>query len=319
MYYEPMAQKRIADIEAGSTSVHLPALITFECVARHMNFARAATELGVTPTAVSKTVKQLEERLGVRLFNRTTRSVALTEAGARMLNTLGPALEEIRHSMTSISGAYTQSYGTLRINTSYVAHASLIEPHLLEFLARYPQINVEVALDNTLSDIVAAGFDAGIRLGHALHKDMVAMPIGPLQRRLVLASPRYLAEHPAPQKPQDLLTHSCIRQRLSGRARVFDWVFQVKGKLVTVDVPCRLDFDEMRSVLDSARRGCGLGYVFEQFASGDISTGALVPVLERFSPPPESFYLYYPARTMMSGKLRAFLEFMRAANWNHPA
>lgn len=318
MYYEPMAHKRTANLEAGSTSIHLPALLAFECVARHLNFTRAAEELEVSPTAISKTVKHLELQLGIRLFNRTTRSVALSEPGALLFRTLAPSLEQIRHSVTSVSGAYTQPYGTLRINTSYVAHATLIEPHLPAFLARYPEINFEASLDNRLSDIVSTGFDAGIRLGHALHRDMVAVPLGPLQRRLVLASPSYLAAHPTPRTPQDLLAHSCIRQRLHGGARFFDWTFQVKRRAVTVDVQGRLVFDEMRSVLNAARRGCGFGYVFEQFAAADIRSGALVPVLEKYARETESFYLYYPSRTMMSGKLRVFVEFLRAANWDAP-
>jgi DNA-binding transcriptional LysR family regulator len=250
MYYEPMVDKQ--------KPVHLPALLTFDCVARHLNFGRAATELDVTPTAISKTVKQLESQLGVRLFNRTTRSVALSEPGAQLFRTLGPALEQIRQSVGNVSGAFGRPYGTLRINTSYVAYACLITAALPAFLKRYPEIELEVSLDNTLTDIVAAGFDAGIRLGHALHRDMVAVPLGPLQRRLV--------------------------------------------------------FDEMRSVLDAACCGCGLAYVFEQFAAQQISSGALVPVLEKFSPPSEAFHLYYPARTMMPGKLRAFLDFMRELN-----
>ena len=270
-------------------------------------------------TAISKTVKQLEAQVGVRLFNRTTRSVALSEPGAQLLSTLGPALEQIRHSVRSVSGSFERPYGILRINTSFVAHASLIEAHLPAFLARYPQIDVEVSLDNTLADIVGAGFDAGIRLGHALHRDMVSVPLGPLQRRLVLGSPRYLAKNSPPQKPEDLLKHECVRQRLSGRARYFEWVFHVKKQEVSIDVGGRLVFDEMRSVLSAARRGCGLAYVFEQFAAADIAAGELVPVLQQFSPESEAFHVYYPARTLMPGKLRAFLEFMRAANWKAPA
>jgi DNA-binding transcriptional LysR family regulator len=186
--------------------------------------------------------------------------------------------------------------------------------HLPEFLERYPEVELEISLDNTLTDIVAAGFDAGIRLGHALHRDMVAVPLGPLQRRLVLASPAYLAKHPEPRKPEDLMDHDCIRQRLSGRARWFEWTFRVKQRSVLIDVSGRLVFDEMRSVLDAARRGCGLAYVFEQFAAPDIRSGALVPVLEKFSPPSEAFHVYYPARSGMPGKLRAFLDFIRERN-----
>ena len=307
-----MSSKKTANLEAGPASIHLPSLLAFECVARHLNFARAATELQVTPTAISKTVKQLEAQLGVRLFHRTTRSVALSEPGSQLLSTLAPALEQIRHSLTRVSDAFTQPFGTLRLNASFVAHSTLIEPYLADFLEQYPSINVEVSLDNRLSDIVAAGFDAGIRLGHALHQDMVAVPIGPVQRRLVVASPTYLANHPMPQKPQDLLQHPCIRQRLSTAERFFDWVFHIDNRPITVNVAGRLVFDEMRSVMGAARQGCGFAYVFEQFAAPAIEAGELVPVLQAYSPPSESFYLYYPTRTMTLGKLRAFIEFLRA-------
>ena len=306
MYYEPMVDKQ--------KPLHLPALLAFDCVARHLSFGRAAVELDVTPTAISKTVKQLESQLGVRLFNRTTRSVALTEPGAQLLGTLAPALEQIRQSVGDVSGAFAKPYGALRINTSFVAYASLIAGNLQGFLERYPEVEVEVSLDNRLTDIVAAGFDAGIRLGHALHRDMVAVPLGPLQRRLVVASPEYLAARTAPKNPEDLLDHACIRQRLSGGARFFEWAFRVKQRSVTIDVSGRLIFDEMRSVLDAAGRGCGLAYVFEQFAGRELSSGALVPVLEKFSPPSEAFHVYYPARSMMPGKLRVFLDFMRDVN-----
>jgi len=306
MYYEPMVHK--------SEPIHLPALVAFDCVARHLNFGRAAIELDVTSTAISKTVKQLESQLGVRLFNRTTRSVALTEPGAQLLDTLGPALEQIRLSLGRVSGAFGKPRGTLRINSSYVAYACLIVKGLPLFLERFPEVELEVSLDNQLTDIVAEGFDAGIRLGHALHRDMVAVPLGPLQRRIVLASPKYLGVHPAPKRPDDLVDHACIRQRLSGRARFFEWSFRVKQRNVTIDVSGPLVFDEMRSVLDAANRGCGLAYVFEQFGSREIRSGALIPVLEEFSPPSEAFHLYYPARTGMPGKLRAFLDFMREVN-----
>jgi DNA-binding transcriptional LysR family regulator len=294
--------------------IPLPALVAFDAVARHLNFGRASVELDVTTTAVSKTIKHLESQLGVRLFNRTTRSVALSEPGAQLLATLAPALEQIRQSMASMGTTFGKPYGTLRINSSYVAHSCLIADHLNSFHERYPEVELEISVDNTLTDIVAAGFDAGIRLGHALHRDMIAVPLGPLQRRLVLASPSYLSSHPAPMKPEDLMEHDCIRQRLSGRARFYEWTFRVKRRSVAIGVAGALVFDEMRSVLEAARGGCGLGYVFEQFAARDIESGALVPVLEKFSPPSEAFHLYYPARVMMPGKLRAFLDFIREVN-----
>jgi DNA-binding transcriptional LysR family regulator len=289
MYYEPMVDK--------ANPLRLPALLAFDGVARHLSFGRAAAELEVTPTAISKTVKQLESQLGVRLFNRTTRSVALTEPGTQLFGSLRPALEQIRQSVGSVSSASGRPCGILRINTSYAAYVCLISASLPTFLAQYPEVELDISLDNTLADIVAAGFDAGIRLGHALHRDMVAVPLGPLQRRLVLASPAYLAAHPAPRKPEDLMNHDCVRQRLSGRLRFFEWTFRVKQQNVMIDVSGRLVFDEMRSVVDAARRGCGLAYVFEQFAAPEIGSGALIPVLEKFSPPSEAFHLY----TLLAG------------------
>ena len=236
-YYQLMVQKRSAAApsapQVAPVPVHLPSLITFEAVARHLNFSRAAAELEVTPTAISKTVKLLEAQMGVRLFHPTTRSVALSEPGALLLSTLGPALEQMRQSLTHVGGTFT--LGRLG-HRRHVTDASLIEPHLESFLERYPQINLEVSLDNALSDIVANGFDAGIRLGHALQRDMVAVPLGPVQRRLVVASPEYLAAHSVPESPQELLNYGCIRQRLAGKGRFFEWVFQHKKQSLTVDV-----------------------------------------------------------------------------------
>ncbi len=290
----------------------MPALVAFASVARHLHFARAAAELEISPTAVSKTIKKLEAQMGARLFNRTTRSVSLTEQGLALNDALAPALEQIRRSVERVGDA-ARPRGALRLNTSFVAYASLIEPHLAGFLDSYPDITVEIAIAEPLSDIVGEGFDAGIRLGHALQRDMVAVPIGPVQRRVVVGTPRYLARAGTPSSPEDLLGHDCIRQRLPGRRRFFDWTFRSGRKTVTVDVRGRLVFDEMRSVLSAARRGAGLAYVFEQLASAELRSGSLVTVLGEHSPPTESFYVYYPHRAHMPGKLRAFLDFMREA------
>lgn len=306
MYYVPMVDK--------GPSIPLAGLIAFDAVARQLNFGRAAVELGVTPTAVSKTIQQLERQLGVRVFNRTTRSVALSESGAQLFESLAPALEQIRQSIGLAGTSFGKPFGTLRINMSYVAYVCLLADHLSAFHARYPDVALEVAVDNALTDIVAAGFDAGIRLGHAVHRDMVALPLGPLQRRLVMGSPAYLASHPVPKRPEELMGHVCVRQRLSGRARMFDWAFRERQRNVVIDVTGALVFDEMRAVLDAVRAGCGLGYIFEQFAARDIRSGALVPMLEKFSPPSEAFHLYYPSRAMMPGKLRAFVDFIREVN-----
>jgi DNA-binding transcriptional LysR family regulator len=302
-----------ADVQGGDTPLHLPWLAAFESVARHTSFARAAGELDVSPTAISKTIKQLEASLGLRLFNRTTRSVALTEAGAQLLDSTKPALEQIRHSVRQIGDQAKAAYGLLRINTSYVAYASLIEPHLTAFLERHPQIQLEISLDNALSDITGSGFDAGIRLGHALQRDMIGVPIGAPQRRVVVAAPRYLDGRTAPVRPTQLLEHDCIRQRI-GRGRYFEWSFRSGRSNATIDVRGRLVFDEMRAVVGAARAGAGVAFVFQRFAREDIDRGALRVLLEKYTPPTEAFYLYYPHRAHMPGKLRAFIDFLQAAN-----
>ena len=303
---------------AALPELHLPNLMSFEVVARHLNFARAAEELEVTPTAMSKTIKQLEAQLGVRLFNRTTRSVALTESGAQLLASLAPALAQIRNSVEHASVSSNRPSGRLRINTSYVAHAALIQPNLKAFQDRYPEITLDIHIDNELVDIVGGGFDAGIRLGNALQRDMIALPMGPVQQLVVVGSPDYLAKHGRPKTPKDLLGHECIRQLMGTRGRTLDWDFVVASRTVTIDVRGRLLFNEMRSTMAAAREGCGLAYVFRHFAAADIREEKLVLLLERYCPPDDMFHLYYPGRAQMPGKLRAFIDFIRAANWEEP-
>src|SRR5262249_29488604 len=240
--------------------VHLPALISFECVARHLSFVRAAEELDVTTTAISKTIKSLEAQLHVRLFNRTTRSVALTEAGTKLLGTVAPALAQIHESIQQAGEFSELPHGLLRINAGYVAYAALIQPHLAPFCERYPEITLDITLDNNRSDIVAGGFDAGIRLGYALQRDVIAAALGPMQQLTVVGSPRYFKRHGTPRTPHELVEHDCIRHRLN-RARFFEWEFRIDGKDVTVDVRGRLVLDEMRAVLGAACEGNGLGLV----------------------------------------------------------
>lgn len=296
-----------------------PGLLAFAAVARHRSFTRAASELDVTPTAISKTIKQLETLLGVRLFHRTTRSVSLTESGQHLQATLEPALEQIQSAVAQVSDSAQRPQGALRINTSFVAYATLIEPHLQAFLAAYPEISLEVSIDNALRNIVSEGFDAGIRLGHALQRDMIAVPLGPVQRRMVIAAPAYLKRHPRPSRPEDLLEHECIRQRLSSGGRFNEWAFQVQRTRLTIEVRGRLIFDEMRSVVAAARQGCGLGYVFAHFVAADLQAGSLVALLDKYCPVSDALYLYYPNRAQMPGKLRAFIDFIRAANGGAPA
>ncbi|WP_395607470.1 LysR family transcriptional regulator [Pseudomonas sp. B22129] len=298
----------------GARPVHLPALIAFECVARHMNFARAAAELEVTPTAMSKTIKQLEAQLGVRLFNRTTRSVALTESGSQLLDTLAPALEQIRFSVQQVHDTATRPYGALKINSSYVAYASLIEPHVPAFLAHYPDITLDISLDNGLNDIIGEGFDAGVRLGQALQRDMIAVPLGASQPMVVVGTPQYLAQSAPLNTPEDLLEHDCIRQRLSSRGPFMDWTFRIGKANVEIEVKGRLVLDEMRTTLSAAQLGCGLAMVFRPFAEKQIASGQLVALLEKYAAPAETFHLYYANRAQMPGKLRAFIDFFQASN-----
>ncbi len=294
--------------------VHLPGLLTFEAVARHLNFARAAAEMGITPTAASRTIKNVEAQLNVRLFNRTTRSVSLTEAGASLNAALAPALAQIRNSLSQALLAADQPSGTVRVNSSYVAYRILIEPHLASFLEKFPLINVEISLDNQLSDIVNAGFDIGIRMGKKVQNDMIAVQLGPLQKRIVVAVPDYFRERSEPQTIDDLLNHNCIRQRYSVGGRLYEWKFEDQGQMVQVDVQGRFIFDEMRSVLDAAIQGHGIAFVLEDFAKQELANGMLRQILRQHSVLDDAFHLYYPHRKYMPGKLRAFVDFMRAAN-----
>ena len=297
--------------------VHLPALVSFECVARHLSFVRASEELDVTTTAISKTIKQLEAQLGVRVFNRTTRSVALTEAGTKLLDTLAPALAQIGDAVQQAGDFSERPQGVLRINTSYVAYAALIQARLAAFGERYPEITLDITIDNNLSDIVAGRFDAGIRLGYALQRDMIAVPLGPMQQLTVVGSPRYFKRCKTPRTPHELLEHDCIRHRLN-RGRFFEWEFRVDGKDVSVDVRGRLVLDDMRAVLGAACQGSGLGLVFRQFATAEIASGAVVSILDEFLPPDQPFHLYYANRAHTPNKLRAFIEYMQAVNSKVP-
>lgn len=304
----------LAGAAPAAPPIHLPGLLTFEAAARHLNFARAAAELGVTPTAVSRTIKAVEAQLNVRLFNRTTRSVSLTEAGSSLNSKMAPALALIRDSLSEALLATDQPSGTVRINSSYVAYRTLIEPHIDAFLANFPLIHVEISLDNVLGDIVNAGFDIGIRMGKKVQNDMVAMQLGSAQKRIVVAAPDYFQGRKEPKSIDDLLNHDCIRQRYSVGGRWFEWKFDSAGQMIQIDVQGRLLFDEMKSVVDAAARGQGIGFVFEDFAKQELASGQLRQILKRHSGMDDAFHLYYPHRKHMPGKLRAFVDFMLRAN-----
>ena len=311
---QPQPLANSGDDPVSLAPVHLPGLVAFEAAARLLNFARAAAEMGVTPTAMSRTIKILESQLNVRLFNRTTRSVGLTEAGAALNASIAPSLANIRSALTDVSHGADRPSGMLRINLSYVAYRILVEPHLDAFFNAFPMINLEISLDNQLSDIVSAGFDAGIRLGRKVQNDMVAVQLGDPQQRIVLAAPDYFRERARPTEIEDLLEHNCIRQRYSFGGRLFDWKFQVVDQMVHVDVQGRLTFDDMHSVVDAAVRGAGIAFVYEDFARQELAAGSLVRLLEGYGATDDAFHVYYPHRSQMPGKLRAFVDFIREAN-----
>ena len=202
----------------------------------------------------------------------------------------------------------------LRVNTSYVAFASLVEPHQGEFARRFPDVTLEVMIDNSFADIVAEGFDVGIRLGRALQNDMIGLPLGPAQPMAVVAAPGYLAARGTPGVPADLLAHDCIRQRIGKRARFFEWHLKEHGQATAIKVRGRLVYSDMICALDAARQGLGLAYVFRQFAEPGLGRGELVAVLDDHCVVREPFYLYYANRGQMPGKLRAFIDFIQAAN-----
>lgn len=294
------------------------ALVGFEAAARHLRFARAAAELGITPTAMSKLIGQLEATLEVRLFHRTTRSVSLTEAGRRLAANVGPALAQLRNGIEEAAAGAGEAAGILRINTSYVAWRILIEPHLRGFVRAYPRVQLDVALDNVARDIFSQGYDAGIRPGRALQRDVVGVQLGAAQKLVAVGSPGYLAHAGTPASLDDLLSHDCILQRL-GDDRRLEWTFLERGKPVTVAVRGHLIVDEMRAALSAAVEGHGLAYVFESFAAGDVAARRLKRVLERHEQPREPFFLYYPTRRQLPAKLRAFIDYFSKQNQNAPS
>ncbi len=296
---------------------NLENLVVFESVARNLRFASAAVELGVTPTAISKTVAALEAALGVRLFHRTTRSVSLTDAGTRLADAVAPALQALRHGIEHARASDDEPAGAIRINTSFVAYSTLFEPHLRAFLAEHPRMTPEFSIDSSTSDIVARGFDLGVRPGRAVQRDMVALSIGPVQRLIVVGAPVVLAGARL-KHPSELVRYPCIRQRVHAGGRMLEWQLRNGRERSKPKVTGPLVFDDMRAALGAARMGVGLAYVFEQFASSDLEAGTLERVLPKWSLVREAFYFYYSSRQHVPPKLRVFIDWFRARNQPKP-
>jgi DNA-binding transcriptional LysR family regulator len=287
-------------------------LCAFVAVAEHRNFTKAAAQLGVSRPSLSKTIRSLEDRLGVRLLNRTTRSVALTEAGERLLADAQPVLDGTNRAFEAVNAFRDKPTGTLRLSMTRAVASLLVGSLLPQFLAQFPDIKLEVSADDTHSDIVSSRFDAGIRIGERIAKDMIAVRVLEEQHRVAVASPAYLAHHPAPATPQDLHAHNCVRLRSDWDALIQPWVFENADRRLEIDVDGSLVLNDWSLVVNAAVAGIGVGYVPERLISSHIANGHLVRLLENWRGIVSGVFLYYPSRRQMPGALRAFIDFMRA-------
>ena len=286
-------------------------LAAFAIVAKERRFTRAAAKLRVSPSALSQTIRNLEERLGLRLLTRTTRSVAPTEAGERLLRTVAPRLEEIKTELAALSELRDKPAGTVRITAGEHPAITVLQPALKRFLPDYPDIELEIIIDYGLTDIVADGFDAGVRMGEQVAKDMIAVPIGPQMRMAVVASPAYFERHPIPATPQDLTAHKCINIRLPTYGGVLSWSLAKNGREVNVRGEGQLVFNSLSMRLSSALDGLGVAYMPEDQALPYLADGRLVRVLEDWCPYFPGYHLYYPSRRRSSPALALLADTLR--------
>ncbi|HXZ10332.1 MAG TPA: LysR family transcriptional regulator [Paraburkholderia sp.] len=278
-------------------------------VARHGSFRAAATELSVSTSALSHAVAALEARIGVRLFNRTTRSVSLSEAGAQFVSTIAPALSTIQLALEQAGSFRDTPSGTLRINTSAGA-AKQVMPVFITFLQRFPEMKLDIVTEGRMIDIVVEGFDAGIRLIETVPQDMIAVPFGDRQRFAVVGSPAYFARHKRPRSPADLSGHQCIRSRMPSGS-IYHWEFERRGETVRVGGTGALTLDNPDLMLSAARAGLGLAYLTEWNVNADLQAGTLVRVLEDWTPALDGLCLYYPGRRHVPAGLRALIDVIR--------
>ncbi|WP_207483327.1 LysR family transcriptional regulator [Arenibaculum pallidiluteum] len=285
-------------------------LTAFLAVAEHRSFRRAADALGLSPSSLSHTLRALEQDLGVRLLNRTTRSVAPTEAGQRLVEQLRPVLTELDRALGAVDAFRGTPSGTVRINAPRTGARLLLGRVAPVFLARFPDVTLDIVAEGRLVDIVAQGFDAGVRLGEALPQDMVRVPLGGEGRFVPVASPAYLARAGTPRTPDDLRLHACVRIRLPS-GRLYLWEFERHGQEMAVDVPGPLILDDMELMIEAAAAGLGIAYVFERTAGPELDAGRLVTVLDEWCPYIPGICLYYPERRQMPPALRAFIDTAR--------
>lgn len=286
-------------------------LTAFVAVAREQSFTKAAAQLGVSQSALSHVIRGLEARLGIRLLTRTTRSVSTTEAGERLLQSLAPRFAEIDAELAALSDLRDRPAGNIRITTTEHAAATVLWPKLSAFLLEYPDIRVEIVVENLLQDIVAERYDAGVRLGEQVAKDMIAVRIGPDLRMLAVGAPTYFARRPAPNTPQELTAHDCINMRLPTHGALYAWEFEKDGRELNVRVDGQLVLNRSDLIVNAALAGFGVAYIPEDLVQRHIDEGRLVHVLGEWSPPFPGYHLYYPSRRQASPAFSLLVDALR--------
>lgn len=287
-------------------------LAAFIAVAEELSFTRAAAKIGTSQSALSYTIRRLEERLGIRLLSRTTRNISLTEAGSKMLDRLKPAFEDIKDSIASLDELRDKPAGTIRITASRTVSIKVLMPAVERLLAKHPDLNIEISVDQKLTDIVGDGFDAGVRLGEHVEKDMIAVRISPELEMAVIGSPDYFAKFGTPQTPQDLTDHNCINLRMPTMGGLYTWEFEKEGRPLNVRVEGQFICNDAHMVVEAASNGLGLACLPNDTAQEALESGRVVRVLKDWCPPFPGYYLYYPSRRQNA---QAFVLLVDALRW----
>jgi DNA-binding transcriptional LysR family regulator len=286
-------------------------LLWFLVLARERSFTRAAAKLGIAQSTLSHTMKRLETQMGIRLLTRTTRNVALTEAGDRLQQSLAPRIAEIEAEIAALTAFRDKPSGRIRITLSDHALASVVWPKLSPLLRNYPDIKLELSLDTGFRNIVEDGFDAGVRLGESVEKDMIAVRIGPDWRLVAVASPGYFASHQKPRHPKDLVRHDCINRRLTTAGGLYAWEFGRNGQELRVKVDGQLTFNDSNAMIDAALNGYGIAYLPENMVANNIESGSLVCVLDEWSPFFDGYFIYYPSKRQNSPAFKLIVDALR--------
>lgn len=286
-------------------------LMAFVAVAEERSFTRAAAKLGVSQSALSYTIRRLETRLGLRLLNRTTRRVAPTDAGERLLRTLRPAFDQIDTELSALGELREKPAGTVRITANEHAADAILWPAVAKLLPKYPDIKVEIDVDYGLTDIVADRYDAGVRFGDQVAKDMIAVRIGPDLRLAIVGAPSYFAVRPEPKSPQDLVNHNCINFRQPSAGGLYAWEFEKRGRELRVRVDGQLIFNRMPPMLHAARAGLGLACLMDDMVDADVAAGRLTRVLADWCAPFSGYHLYYPSRRQLSPAFALLVSALR--------